>query len=70
MLLGQNLAVGHGLNSGVIMILMNLAVNGSLGLIDTRGLDVLGRRGACDCLVDGSVMCGSTAGEFVDSGSC
>lgn len=55
-LLGQNLTVLYWLNRGVVMILVNFTINGSLGLFMTLLDDVLLHDGGSNLLVDCGVM--------------
>lgn len=55
-LLRQNLAVLHWLNRGVVMVLVDLTVNGSLSLLMTLLHNVLLDNGRSNFLVDCGVM--------------
>ena len=55
-LLGQNLAVLDGLDRGVEMILMNLAIDGSLDLLMTTLLDGLLHDGRSNLLMHGRIV--------------
>jgi len=67
MLFWQNLLVMHWLNGGVIMILMNLLVNGGLDVFVFCWSDSLLLNSWCYTLVDGGVMVASLAHE---AGNC
>jgi hypothetical protein len=56
MLFGKNLAVQHGLNGGVVVVLVNLTVNGSGDLLMSRRLDGFLHDSGGNLLVDGGIM--------------
>ena len=56
MLLGKNLTVLYRLDGGMVVILVDLTVNGGRGLLMTLFDDVLLHHGRCYFLVNGGVM--------------
>jgi hypothetical protein len=65
-LLGKNLTVLHWLNSAVVMILVNLLVDGGVNLLMDVGLDDLMLNSGCNSFVDGGVMVTRLAHEVSD----
>jgi len=55
-LLRENLTVGDRLNRGVVVVLVNLLVDGSGDLLVLGGSDSLVENSGCDALVDGGVV--------------
>jgi len=70
MLFGKNLAVQHGLNGGVVVVLVDLTVNGCGDLLMSRRLDSLLHDGGGYLLVDGGIMVTSLVHEFTDGSLC
>lgn len=68
-LLWENLSVLNWLDSGVVMILVDLSVNGFCCLLMSVRLDGLGGDGWVDNLVNVSGVA-VTAGDLGDGGSC
>jgi hypothetical protein len=68
--LGEDLAVVHGLDSAVVVILVNLLVNGSVDLLVYVRLDNLMLHSGSDCLVDSGVVVAGSAHEVGDGCLC
>jgi len=68
--LGEDLAVVDGLNSAVVVILVDLLVNGSVDLLVYMGLDNLVVYSGSNCLVDGGVVVAGPAHELGDGCLC
>jgi hypothetical protein len=66
-LLGQNLAVLDGLDSAVVVVLVDFLVNGSVDLLVDVRLDDLVLDSGSNCLVDSGVMVTRAAHEVGDS---
>lgn len=56
MLLGKHFAVLHGLNGGVVVVLVDLLVDSHLGLLNAGLVDGLLHDGRCNLFVDGGVI--------------
>lgn len=68
--LGEDLAVLDGLNSAVVVILMDLLVDGSIDLLMYMGLDNLVVYSGSNSLVDSGVVVAGPAHELGDSCLC
>ena len=68
--LGEDLAVLDGLNSAVVVILVDLLVNGSVDLLVYMGLDNLVVYSGGNCLVDSGVVVAGPAHELGDGCLC